>query len=349
MKFIQWTEIESAHNIKKYAKTNPDILNNNKTVIYKYKIKLHGTNAAIQIHEDGKIIPQSRTQLLIDGADNCGFAKFVKDNEDLFKKSKAGYVYYGEWIGPGIQKNVACSNINTKVFAIFAARPLSDSDELIIEPAILEKMIGTIKDVYVLPWGEHKDINNIFKISWEDNNIIYNLLEKDASSLEGFRINEIFSSNFDLINKIVSDIEDNDYWVEKTFNVKGTGEGVVFYPVSNEHLGHANFCNLVFKAKGEKHKNIKTSAPAQFNPEMAKNIESFIDLVLTSARLEQGASIINTNGFEMKNIGKFINWISSDVEKETKAELEASNLTFKSIQKALSDKARAWYIEECNK
>jgi hypothetical protein len=51
----------------------------------------------------------------------------------------------------------------------------------------------------------------------------------------------------------------------------------------------------------------------------------------------------------MKYIGKFINWILLDVEKETKAELEVSNLTFKSIQKALSDKARAWYIGEYNK
>ena len=99
------------------------------------------------------------------------------------------------------------------------------------------------------------------------------------------------------------------------------------------------------------------------NPEVAANVDAFCDLVLTTARLEQGARallgehkhaetlqcLFCTTGaltpdcFDMKNLGKFIAWISGDVQKETQDELEASGLTWKQIQKPLTDKAREWY------
>ena len=65
------------------------------------------------------------------------------------------------------------------------------------------------------------------------------------------------------------------------FKIKGVGEGLVFYPVSEEHLSLKDFNNLVFKAKGEAHKNIKTGAPAQVNPQLASNVDSFVDMVLS--------------------------------------------------------------------
>jgi hypothetical protein len=147
------------------------------------------------------------------------------------------------------------------------------------------------------------------------------------------------------INDWVSAIEANDPWVEATFGVKGTGEGLVFYPVSEPHKGWENFNYLVFKAKGEKHKNIATAKPVQVSAEVAASLEAFIDLVLTPARLDQGASAVSGNsGFDLKFTGKFVNWVSADVEKETQDELAASNLTWKQVQKPLTDKARAWYI-----
>ena len=66
--------------------------------------KIDGTNACIIIQE-GKIIGvQSRKRLIIPEDDNYGFAKWVSENtEDLLKLGN-GY-HYGEWAGPGIQKN----------------------------------------------------------------------------------------------------------------------------------------------------------------------------------------------------------------------------------------------------
>ncbi len=303
---------------------------------------MHGTNAGVQVRKDGSIVAQSRTTELTDGNDNAGFAKWVSSNEDLWKKvqfclcgnpdtcykyekcfngTSDGLVIFGEWSGPGIQKGVALSQIPKRVFAVFAARYIGDDlDVLIVEPEELQALVGHIPDTYVLPW--HTSFEVDLNASGED---LLPVVEE--------------------INKCVHLIEVNDPWVESTFGVKGTGEGIVLYPSSKEHLGLKNFNNLVFKAKGEKHKNIKTAAPAQLNAEAAASIDQFVDMVLTEARLEQGAGGV----YEMKSVAKFLAWVSADVQKETQDELEASGLTWDQVSKAVTNKARAWYLVQAKK
>ena len=331
MAVIAWTEIESFHNIRKYTSAHPEILNSNSVVSYRAKVKLHGTNAGIQIYQDGRVIAQSRTSELIDGADNAGFAKWVKTNEDkwaaIANDTDEDFVIFGEWVGPGIQAGVAVSEIPKKCFAVFSARHVStEEDRLIVDPWLLQKLVEGIPDTYVLPWhGED------LEIGWNDSA-------------------EILTAVTSLINQWVDNVEKNDPWVENVFGVKGTGEGLVFYPRSKDHLGLKNFTNLVFKAKGEKHKNIKSAAPAQVNPEAAANVDQFVDMVLTEARLEQGVQNVATRDespmYDMKKVGKFLAWISADVQKETQDELEASGLTWKDVSKAVATKARLWYIEK---
>lgn len=327
MSFMAWPEIESFHNIRKFVRVDPtewflgiEMLSGTSTVSYKCKVKLHGTNAAVQVHSNECIFVQSRTGLITPEKDNAGFARWVVANYTSWLAVAKNHIIYGEWSGPGIQANVAISEIPRKVFAVFAARPLDGSDALIVEPAELEKLVSGIPDTYVLPWYEQSiDIN--WKQSDED-------LTKTIAP----------------INKWVDDIEACDPWVEKTFGVKGTGEGLVFYPTSTPHLGFNSFTNLVFKAKGEKHKNIKTAAPVQVNAEAVASVNAFIELVLTTARLEQGAAAVG--GFDLKNTGNFVKWCLGDVQKETQDELEASGLDWKAVQKPLTDKARTWFITE---
>jgi len=329
MTFMAWPEIEGFHNIRKFIRVDPgewwhkrELLAGTSTVSYKAKVKLHGTNAAVQVHPGGKIICQSRESIITPEKDNAGFARWVDSNKDLWRDAE-DYIIYGEWIGPGIQKNVAVSQIPKKVFAVFAARPLNNPEVLIVEPDELSILVYGNPGVYVLPWYE-KSID----IDWKQSD-------------------EELTKTIAPINEWVLAIEANDPWVEKTFGVKGTGEGLVFYPVSTPHLGFEHFTNLTFKAKGEKHKNIATAKPVQVSAEAAASIEAFVGLVLTDARLEQGATKVSAEGaltYDMKNTGKFVTWVSADVEKETQDELAASGLTFKEVQKALSDKARAWYL-----
>ena len=350
MSVIHWPEIALFHNVRKYTETMPDILMGGNQVTYRPKIKLHGANCAIQCHNDGKLVPQSRTTELSPENDFAGFAKWARETEGYWKSPgkfhpRNDVVVYGEWIGKGINKDaVAVSSLPNKVFAVFAAKPLYPekytpivesvmrdgkmidnpdfawSQDLIIEPLALEALVHDIPDTYVLPW-----YSKSFVIDWS-------------------KTDDGLADVVAQINDWVHQVELVDPWVKSKFNIDGTGEGLVFYPMSKEHVGAENFGNLAFKAKGEKHRVVKTKEPVQVSATAAASIDQFVDLVLTDARLEQGANAVGGTGFDKKLVGKFLAWVSADVEKETQDELQASNLTWKQVQKAVSERARTWYL-----
>lgn len=332
MTFYSWPKIEGFHNVRKFAKSHPEILRNFSGVFYNSKIKLHGTNAAVQVHEDGTVVAQSRSQVITQQNDNMGFANWVKQNEDKWATSESrGWVVFGEWCGSGIQSGVAISNIDKKIFAVFAALRM-DNDDFVVDPHMLSFLCkGLGDDVLVLPWHTTKAFFD-FTESTEE-----------------------LQAKIDKINEDVLEIEKNDPWVKQMFGVDGVGEGLVFYPrfVTNvddiEIFLMQDFANLSFKAKGEQHKNVKTSAPAQIDAAKAANAVVFADMVLTEARLMQGAHetrLSDTEVFSMKSLGKFLQWTMNDVQKETVDELDASNLTWKDVAKVVQTQARTWYVEK---
>lgn len=339
MAVIAWPEIEGFHNIRSFLKVDSgaawqafELLGGNSKVHYKSKVKLHGTNCAVQLYSDGTVIPQSRTTDLSKASDQLGFAKFIKTNEEAWKSgsysNRSGMVIYGEWVGPGIQKsNVAVSDLPKKVFAVFAARHMSEgSDLLVVDPETLESYVRGIPDVYVIPWYEQE-----ITIDWT-------------------RTDEELNADVALINTWVSTVEAVDPWVSAVFGKQGMGEGLVFYPVS--HPGLENFKNLAFKAKGKEHQVVKQSAPAQVNAEKAASVDQFLDMVLTEPRAMQGALAVSPGGtlkFDKSLTGKFVSWIEKDVKKETMDEMLASNLLWEQVQKPLAAKARAWYLANCGK
>lgn len=78
--------------------------------------KIDGTNACIIIQDGGIVGIQSRKRLITPEDDNYGFARWVLDNEEELLKLGDGY-HYGEWAGPGIQKNP--HNLETKKLFLF--------------------------------------------------------------------------------------------------------------------------------------------------------------------------------------------------------------------------------------
>ena len=95
-------------------------------------VKLHGTNASILLDGEENLKVFSRNHQISVDNDNAGFAKFVQDNEpelreellDLraFYGDEEGNIrVYGEFVGPGIQRGVAISEIENKSFVIFEA------------------------------------------------------------------------------------------------------------------------------------------------------------------------------------------------------------------------------------
>lgn len=310
MIFYSFPKICQFHEISSYVKEN-NILGDNTNVTYHAKVKLHGTNCAI-VKSNGIVYAQSRTKVITPKDDNFGFAKFV-ETLDL-SKVQDNIVIYGEWAGKTIQNNVACSQVD-KFFAVFAIKDLTKEDSFIVDPIQIGSILNTVKGIYIIPWHTSDQVN-------------FN----NESNIDEF-VNRT--------NYHVELVEKCDPFVKHYFNVSGVGEGLVYYPTF--HTGLNNFINLGFKAKGKEH-SVIAAKPAQKSIAVESN--SFVDMFVTENRLNQGANEINKNGFETKNIGLFIKWISDDVQKESATTLKDNNIEWKDISKLVGDKARKWYLDK---
>jgi hypothetical protein len=325
---VKWTEIENFHTLRRELQKFPELLPAGPVVMYCAKVKLHGTNAGVRIDPDGTVTAQSRTQVITPASDNCGFARWVDGHREHFSKLAGQFpkIVYGEWCGPGIQKGVAVSSIPKKIFAVFAIRVLNSLDTVYTGPEALEATLEGIPDVHVLPWynGGQK-----FTLDWS------------ADS-------DLLQPSLDEINARVADVEKKDPWVHSVFGVEGVGEGLVFYALDGAVvLTYKHVADLMFKAKGEKHAVTARTKPAQSDPTVAANLDAFIDIVLTPARLEQGAMNSQTRDcrglYDVRDMGNFLKWITSDVLRECRTEREAAGIDEKTAANAVMKSARNWY------
>ena len=115
--------------------------------------KMDGTNACIIVKDSEVVGVQSRNRMIRVGDDNMGFAHFVSQNLESISQLGEGY-HYGEWVGPGIQKNP--HNLKDKTLFLFDTfRPR-------------ESMPECIKLVPVLYQGPYSDyeINKAYSDLW---------------------------------------------------------------------------------------------------------------------------------------------------------------------------------------
>jgi hypothetical protein len=77
--------------------------------------KIDGTNAAVVVTDDGRVLAQSRNRFIVVGDDNYGFASWVKANEKELLGLGQG-VHFGEWWGQGIQRTYGLTG---KRFSLF--------------------------------------------------------------------------------------------------------------------------------------------------------------------------------------------------------------------------------------
>lgn len=331
MTHIPWADISNFHNVRKMFAALPELTDDAAT--YRAKVKLHGTNGGVQVNSAGTISVSSRSSLISVKNDNAGFARWVDSvDPELWRRNSPDvpnteFVIYGEWCGPGVQKGVAINEIPKRCFAVFAARETGERERFIYEPEELEKLVSGIPDAYVLPWFND---GGEFAVCWR--------APSDELKLV-----------LDRINANVLGVEMCDPWVEKQFGVKGTGEGLVFYPLGD--CSYSRYEHLTFKAKGEKHQVVAHTKPAQLDPTIANSASTFAELVLPEPRLEQGARAVNDGQLDcqMKNVGAFLKWIAADLKKETASELEVSGLSEEVAIKACATRARAWYIAQAKK
>ena len=320
--FIKWTSIELLHNVKREL----DARNQAFKITYRAKVKLHGTNAGVQITSSGEVAAQKRTEVITSKADNAGFAAWVEKNSNYFSQLKGDFhiTIFGEWCGSGIQRGVAISQLERKVFAVFAIQYGGAGEEIAkleIRPEVIREILPTHEDVFVLPYyGEPVDLNF-----------------GDAKQLQAAA---------DTINQMVEAVEKIDPWVKDNFGIEGVGEGLVMYPEVENIVERNRYTQLIFKAKGEKHSCVKTKKAVQIEPELAQNIDEFVELFVTEARLQQALTEACNNELNMKQMGQFLKWISVDIHKESEAELAAANLTWKQVNKFVNSAARKWYTNK---
>lgn len=341
---IPWPSIELLHNV---VRTLNHLASLTPTeggrplgkVLYRAKVKLHGTNCAVQVLRGpgGSLcdtVTQSRTTILTPQDDLHGFSKWVNarglgnsagDHWSYFSTLQPGITVFGEWAGPGVEGGMAISGLPEKQFCVFGI--LADG-RLVYEPgdivAYLNGSAGyTPKNMHVLPWMPFE-------------------VEVDFASQDSLK------AAAEKLNALVSSVEKEDPWIKETFGVSGMGEGVVLYPVFVDGLepptDPETLAHYMFKAKGEKHRTAGTKEAVQVAPEVVATVDAFVDLMVTPARLEQGLSVVCGGQRDPKLTGKFLLWVGQDVQKESVAELEASGLTWDQVVKVVQVRAREWFL-----
>lgn len=301
-------------------------------VTYRGKIKLHGTNAGI--HFDlGVAFPQKRSGFIDEYDDNCEFAKFVSELE-VFGRPDCE-IFYGEWAGPGVQKNDAVTQIAEKSFFIFSIYDLYQQ-KIIVDP---DQIAARVRSVF----GTNYRKQNIYVIPWCT----------EPTTVK-------FTSNGDCQRFIsaVTDYVDNtvaqqDPYIKQMFDVSGPGEGVVMYPVDGYHLdgqrlSDENVFDYIFKVKTESHSVHKMKNRNSVIPEKPEGIDDFIESFFTEQRFEQMLNQIGGEATREKT-GQFIKAVMGDVHKESQQEILLADFEWKDVPKYATPVVKQWWFARCDK
>ena len=324
MEHISFGSVESLHNKVKVAYSYPE-----PERMFFAKPKLHGTNASIVFNGRGMVFAQSRKNVLTLENDNAGFARWV--SELPFKDfvfDGMTWILYGEWAGQGIQKNDAVTKIGKKAFFPICLRRIYSDDR----PDRVDHEESSIKlALESMGLADHPDIHIIPKIG--EHSICLNGDQNHLTQVETY------------VNKIVESFEICDPYIQKEFGVEAAGEGVVFYPDTNDW---DTYKNLMFKAKTEAHRVNKSKSAASMKVEVSPDVADFADRFATIQRFEQAMTELNT-GFDMKAMGQFLKWVNTDIIKESKDELEESELEWKECAKEITNVSRGWFMNNAKR
>ncbi|MEM6958607.1 MAG: RNA ligase family protein [Myxococcota bacterium] len=305
-------------------------------VAYRGSVKLHGCNAGVACSTE-RLSPQSRSRTVSVEDDNYGFAEFVS-REPVARAIRAIerrirsehavadesiVVLYGEWIGPGIQRGVAINSLPSRQWVLFAVKVVEGEESRIIDA------LPSLEDTYA-------------------DEAIFSVVDAGFFELSvDFADNTSKEDALAYAMRLTADVESGCPWA-KRFGVSGAGEGIVWVPVG-AHWGNTS---LVFKTKGEKHKNTKTKrSKVQISPEVLRSIAAFVEFAVTENRLGQGIESTKELGhaIEMRSMGTFLKWVAQDVRRECALDLEASQLEWKDVSKAVTQKARSFFVEHVHR
>ncbi len=314
-------------------------------ITYCGSVKLHGTNAGIHIDFANRVVtPQSRERVISVENDNAGFARWVEENkEGLIDELRilvldgpdgvTGVTFYGEWIGPGIQKNVGINQLPHKMFALMAiayddqiVKGEDGSTRCVFYPCNVTSAVFT---------GKVPGLVSVADVGY---------FELDIDFAQPDAVVEI-------LEKLTSEYEDRCPFA-RIYGIDGIGEGLVWKPVRmlevEPWFPFDQQTRIWFKTKGEKHGNKGTNNKVKVAvaAERIDDFNALIDRILPEWRLEQGAAkLLELNdALTIDLTGPYIKWICSDVHKEELDTVEASGFEWKAVAGELARRARVWYM-----
>jgi hypothetical protein len=331
---IKFSHIEQLHDVVRIVAKRREAGLSIERISYRGRIKLHGSNASVVCTGDN-LLPQSRNRELTLDDDNLGFAAYtLAPAQTLAIRTLAlelrttfelphdrPLVLFGEWIGPGIQKRVAVSKLPKRQWVLFAIATLDEGavhKRYFEVPRLGERFAeaGIYSIADAPQWHVELDFGS------------RDTLERAAAS----------------IDEATLEVERGCPWAAR-FGVEGIGEGLVWQPLE-EHFGDSE---LFFKSKGEAHQVVRRAEPrVAIDPERLASVEAFVSYAVTEPRLAQGLEVLREQGLavEMRSLGAFLKWVGGDVRRECASELEANNLEWKAVAKAVNERAKAWFVEE---
>lgn len=301
-------------------------------VKYEGTVKLHGTNACVVVQEDGSFSLHSKAKTLATFTDAGNVIDLLGDN--------AGFVHEmlgrmanllctlrliqnglrddhsypmkvaGEWCGKGVQSGTGVAQLEQKHWFIFG---IKCGDTWLPSSAV-----------------DHYSNRDAGITCIENYGLYYVDVDLDMPE-----------NTSEILEKLTYDIE-AECPVAKALGVTDqlVGEGLVWKPVNIEL---ASDTGLWFKTKGQKHSTSKVKKVASVNPEKMASIRDFVEYAVTENRLNQGLETIE---LDVKNTGKFIGWVSKDINDEEADTLAESNLTMKDIGSYVSNKARNFFMSK---
>lgn len=286
------------------------------TITFQGTVKLHGTNASVVVTKDS-VYAQSRERVITTEEDNAGFARYVKENEEVFRElanpiinrdnsfANHNVVFYGEWVGKGVQKGVGISEIDKSLFLFGVKLAGVDPDQ---------------PEVDYSCWVEPGVVKNNSDIRF------FNITDYQTWEID---------IDFNNPEKVVNDlIVLTERVAEKCpvalrHGVEGHGEGIVW---TGFHDGHC----YRFKVKSEKFNTTNGSgkALAPVDTEKLESVEKFVEFAVTTTRVLQACESVRNGKLRVmdnSDLGAVIKWVMGDINKENSDVLEASGLTMKDI------------------
>jgi hypothetical protein len=297
-------------------------------------VKLHGTHADILIHSDNRIVFQSRNVVGLDSnKDNAGFATCMSSKTKALLRLRDLYLarwqqlnistridptlpvlIAGEWIGKGIQSDVAICSLS-KRFIIVSVNINGQ-------------------------WQKDTDYGGIAL----PNHDIYNISR--AGYFNATLYPEEPQRTIDELQALAEQVAKQCPFAE-TFGLQGEGEGLVWKLTLPPYNSNPD---LWFKTKGGRFKPTFACPPRQSPESVEQNRDAAAAVAkvwCSEQRMEQGLECMEEKGIKrnMKGLTQYLRWVQNDILIEEKGYIAEHKIDVPSLKIEIAKIAKPWYTD----